>query len=109
GSEFDSADSRRCSDRLVIVAECLVERRDGNFLVASLAAARPGRDRARSREWQDYPSRKTTLRLERQGGRPQPFRPGKFVLTLQPLPGVDPIRSLRWILKGLLRRTACVA
>jgi hypothetical protein len=25
-----------------------------------------------------------------------------FVLTLQPLPGVDPIRSLRWVLKGLL-------
>ena len=27
-----------------------------------------------------------------------------FVLTLQPEPGVDPIRSLRWALKGLLRR-----
>ena len=29
---------------------------------------------------------------------------GAFVLTLRPLPGVDPIRSLRWVLKGLLRR-----
>jgi hypothetical protein len=29
---------------------------------------------------------------------------GGFVLTLQPEPGVDPIRSLRWALKGLLRR-----
>ena len=28
----------------------------------------------------------------------------RFVLTLQPLPGVDPIRSLRWVLKGLLRQ-----
>jgi hypothetical protein len=28
----------------------------------------------------------------------------RFVLTLQPLPGVDPIRALRWILKGLLRQ-----
>jgi hypothetical protein len=27
-----------------------------------------------------------------------------FVLTLRPLPGVDPIRSLRWVLKGLLRQ-----
>jgi hypothetical protein len=27
-----------------------------------------------------------------------------FVLTLQPLPGVDAIRSLRWALKGLLRQ-----
>jgi hypothetical protein len=26
------------------------------------------------------------------------------VLTLQPLPGVDGIRALRWALKGLLRR-----
>jgi hypothetical protein len=26
------------------------------------------------------------------------------VLTLQPLPGVDPIRSLRWVLKRLLRQ-----
>ena len=26
-----------------------------------------------------------------------------FVLTLQPLPHVDPIRSLRWVLKVLLR------
>ena len=25
-------------------------------------------------------------------------------MTLQPLPGVDPIRSLRWVLKGLLRQ-----
>jgi hypothetical protein len=24
-------------------------------------------------------------------------------MTLEPLPGVDPIRALRWILKGLLR------
>ena len=29
-------------------------------------------------------------------------QPSQFVLTLQPLPGVDPIRSLRWVLKGLL-------
>jgi hypothetical protein len=27
-----------------------------------------------------------------------------FVVTLRPLPGVDPIRSLRWILKSLLRQ-----
>jgi hypothetical protein len=26
------------------------------------------------------------------------------VLTLQPLPGVDAIRSLRWVLKALLRQ-----
>jgi hypothetical protein len=25
-------------------------------------------------------------------------------MTLQPLPGVDPIRSLRWVLKGLLQQ-----
>jgi hypothetical protein len=32
------------------------------------------------------------------------------VLTLQPLPGVDPIRALRWLLKGLLRQygTKCI-
>jgi hypothetical protein len=29
---------------------------------------------------------------------------GRYVLTLQPLPGVDPIRSLRWILKRVLRQ-----
>ena len=28
----------------------------------------------------------------------------RFVVTLVPLPNVDPIRSLRWALKGLLRR-----
>jgi hypothetical protein len=28
----------------------------------------------------------------------------RFVLTLQPLPYVDPVRSLRWVLKGLLRQ-----
>jgi hypothetical protein len=27
----------------------------------------------------------------------------RFVLTLKP-PGVDPIRLLQWVLKGLLRR-----
>jgi hypothetical protein len=27
-----------------------------------------------------------------------------YVLTLQPPPGVDPIRALQWVLKGLLRR-----
>jgi hypothetical protein len=27
-----------------------------------------------------------------------------FVLTLRPLPGVDAIRALRWVLKGLLRQ-----
>ena len=27
-----------------------------------------------------------------------------FVMTLQPLPGVDGIRALRWVLKGLLRQ-----
>ena len=27
-----------------------------------------------------------------------------FVLTLRPLPGVDRIRSLRWVRKGLLRQ-----
>ena len=25
-------------------------------------------------------------------------------MTLQPLPGVDAIRALRWVLKGLLRQ-----
>jgi hypothetical protein len=25
-------------------------------------------------------------------------------MTLEPLPGVDPIRALRWVLKGLLRQ-----
>ena len=25
-------------------------------------------------------------------------------MTLEPLPGVDAIRSLRWVLKGLLRQ-----
>jgi hypothetical protein len=25
-------------------------------------------------------------------------------MTLQPLPGVDPIRALRWILKSVLRQ-----
>jgi hypothetical protein len=29
---------------------------------------------------------------------------GRYVLTLQPLPGVDAIRSLRWILKRVLRQ-----
>jgi hypothetical protein len=28
----------------------------------------------------------------------------KFVMTLEPLPGVDGIRALRWVLKGLLRQ-----
>ena len=28
----------------------------------------------------------------------------RFVLTLRPLPYVDPVRSLRWVLKGLLRQ-----
>jgi len=28
----------------------------------------------------------------------------RFVLTLQPFSGVDPIRALRWVLKGLLRQ-----
>jgi hypothetical protein len=38
-------------------------------------------------------------------------RPVRFVLTLQPLPGVDPVRALRWVLKALLRRCGmrCVA
>jgi hypothetical protein len=27
-----------------------------------------------------------------------------FVMKLRPLPGVDPIRALRWVLKGLLRQ-----
>jgi hypothetical protein len=27
-----------------------------------------------------------------------------YVLKLRPLPGVDAIRALRWVLKGLLRR-----
>jgi hypothetical protein len=31
-------------------------------------------------------------------------RPVRFVLTLQPQPGVDPVKALRWILKTLLRR-----
>jgi hypothetical protein len=33
---------------------------------------------------------------------PRPVR--RFVLTLQPLPGVDPVKALRWILKTVLRR-----
>jgi hypothetical protein len=33
-----------------------------------------------------------------------PKKGRRFVVTLQPLPNVDPIRSLRWALKGLLRR-----
>jgi hypothetical protein len=35
----------------------------------------------------------------------------QFVLTLRPEPGIDPIRSLRWGLKSLLRRHGlrCVA
>jgi hypothetical protein len=28
----------------------------------------------------------------------------RFVVTLVPLPNVDPIKALRWSLKGLLRR-----
>jgi hypothetical protein len=28
----------------------------------------------------------------------------KFVLTLAPLPGTDAVKSLRWILKAVLRR-----
>jgi hypothetical protein len=28
----------------------------------------------------------------------------RLVMTLQPLPGVDAIRALRWVLKGLLRQ-----
>jgi len=34
------------------------------------------------------------------------MKPGgvSFILVIRPLPGVDPIRSLRWVLKGLLRR-----
>jgi hypothetical protein len=28
----------------------------------------------------------------------------RFVLVLQPLPNVDPIRSLHWVPKGLLRQ-----
>jgi hypothetical protein len=32
----------------------------------------------------------------------QQLRP-VFVLKLRPLPGVDPIRALRWVLKRLLR------
>ena len=31
-------------------------------------------------------------------------RPASYVLTLVPLPGVDAIRALRWILKGALRQ-----
>jgi hypothetical protein len=27
-----------------------------------------------------------------------------FVMKLRPLPDVDPIRALRWVLKGLLRQ-----
>jgi len=34
---------------------------------------------------------------------PDPFRPVRFVMTLEPLPHVNPIRALRWVLKGLLR------
>jgi hypothetical protein len=45
---------------------------------------------------------------ERQPSPREVHRPSKkgrrFVVTLVPLPNVDPIRSLRWALKGLLRR-----
>ena len=34
-----------------------------------------------------------------------PFRGRRYVLELEPLPGTDPIRSLRSTLKGLLRRS----
>jgi hypothetical protein len=32
--------------------------------------------------------------------------PGRvtYLLVIRPLPGVDPIRNLRWVLKGLLRQ-----
>jgi hypothetical protein len=33
----------------------------------------------------------------------KPARP-IFLIALQPLPGVDAIRSLRWVLKSLLRQ-----
>jgi hypothetical protein len=36
----------------------------------------------------------------------QAAKPPRFVLTLQPLPGTDPIRALRWVLKSLLRQHA---
>jgi hypothetical protein len=31
------------------------------------------------------------------------------VLTLQPCRGIDPIKSLRWVLKGLLHGMRCVS
>jgi len=36
--------------------------------------------------------------------RPPKEKGRRFVVTLVPEPDVDPIRSLRWALKGLLRR-----
>jgi hypothetical protein len=37
---------------------------------------------------------------------PRPARPQgvRYVLVIEALPGIDPVRSLRWVLKGLLRR-----
>ena len=43
-------------------------------------------------------------RTQRAHPPPKKGRP-KFVLVLEPLPNVDPIRSLRASLKGLLRRS----
>jgi hypothetical protein len=37
---------------------------------------------------------------EEKGGEARP----QFVVTLQPEPGVDPIRALRWVLKSALRK-----
>jgi hypothetical protein len=41
-------------------------------------------------------------RLETQGSEISTSSQTQFVLTLRPLPYVDPVRSLRWVLKGLL-------
>ena len=43
-------------------------------------------------------------RLETQGSEISTSSQTQFVLTLRPLPYVDPVRSLRWVLKGLLRQ-----
>ena len=43
-------------------------------------------------------------RLERQDIEISTSSQSQFVLTLRPLPYVDSVRSLRWVLKGLLRQ-----
>jgi hypothetical protein len=45
----------------------------------------------------------TEHKATREDHRP-PKKGRRFVVTLVPLPNVDPIKALRWTLKSLLRR-----